>query len=435
MNLLVLDNDGEGMGIDLALRAQDAGHAVRYWLPPKSGPYGQGLVQIVPVWEPQMESADLVVLTGNSQYGAALEPYFAQGYPIFGANQAAAAWELDRAKGQGVLARAGVKTAPYKTVDSLDAAIEFVRRNPQGWAIKPWGGEADKAMTCVAADADEALFMLSRWKRQGLKGQLMLQEKVEGIEMGISGFFSPAAGWLRTKEESWEHKKFMNDDLGCNTGEQGTVIRHLSDSKLFDAVLEPLTDQLYEVGYVGDCSVNCIIDREGVPWPLEFTMRLGWPDFCIRQAVFEGDPIGWMAGLLAGQDLLVASDEVVVGVVLSHGDYPSGHDPKGTWAGFPLSYPEDLEGAMHWQQVMYEPVPKLVEGQVKHLRQLCTAGNYIAVATGVGAGVSEAAARALGAAWAVKVPSNLMFRTDIGRRLEAELPVLQKQGFALRMAY
>jgi len=434
MRALIMDTDGDGMGVDIALRAQAAGHEVLYWLPPGAAPYGQGLLNKPPDWQPLIKGADLVILTGNSKYTSVLEPYFAAGYPIFGTNKAAAAWELDRSVGMQVLERAGVRVPAYVPVGDLDQAIDYVRRKPQGYAIKPWGGAADKALTTVARDANEALFALSRWKRMGLKGQLMLQETVDGIEMGVSGWFSPAAGWLRAKEEDWEHKKLMNDDLGANTGEQGTVLHHVSDSKLFDTVLEPLTDQLYEVGFVGDCGVNCIIDGEGTPWPLEFTMRLGWPNFCIRQAVIEGDPLLWMRGLIDGQDLFTPTDQVVVGIVLSHGDYPTGHDVRGTWEGFPVEFPADAGGNLHWQQVKIDSVPRLLEGQVANRRMLATAGNYIAVATGVGETLAEARSAALALARSVRIPSNLMYRTDIGSKLQdRELAVLHSMGYALKV--
>jgi len=103
-------------------------------------------------------------------------------------------------------------------------------------------------MTHVAKDANDALFTLKRWQREGLfKGQLMMQELVEGVEIGISGWFGPE-GWLSAIEESFEHKKFLTGDLGENTGEMGTVIRHVQKSKLFDVVLKPLLSIFTFVG-------------------------------------------------------------------------------------------------------------------------------------------------------------------------------------------
>lgn len=429
MKLLVLDND-EGVGVDVALRAQRAGHQVRYYIDPKAELCAKGMLQRVEEWQPSMEQAELIIVTGNAKYGSALAPYFGKGYPIFGANVAAAELELDREAGQRALEEAGVPVLPRYAASSLDDAAAYVARNPAAYAIKPWGGATNKALSCVCRDADEAIFTLARWKRNGLSGQVMLQEKMDGIEIGISGMFGPR-GWCRMLEESFEHKKFMTDDLGCNTGEMGTVIKHVRKSLLFDKVLSPMTNTLAHLHYVGDCNINCIIDKHGDPWPLEFTMRLGWPDFCIRQAVMQGDPVAWMANLLLGVDSFSVSDDTVAGIVLTHGDFPTEKDPDAKWAGFPINGVDLGLDALHLQQVM-EGNYITLKGEE---RGLLSAGTYLMVVTGTGDTVSEAAAAAYEVAWKVQIPSNLMFRTDIGRRLRRDLPRLHRMGYAKEVDY
>lgn len=440
MKLLVIDNDmdpgGAGSGLDLAVRAADAGHSERLFLPHRAtGDVGKGMVELVEDWEASMDWAELIVLTGNADYGQKLQPYFKKGYPIFGANADAAAWELDRALGQQVLERSRVKVAGYETVDDIDAALEIVESTGRGYAIKPWGGESDKSMTCVARDADEAIFMLELWKRRGCKGKLMLQEKVDGVEVGIAGWFGPG-GWCRYVEESFEHKKFLTGDLGQNTGEMGTVIRHVLSSKLFDLILEPLGEQLRALKYTGDCAVNCIVDERGVPWPLEFTMRLGWPDFCIRQAVINHDPVSWMADLLAGKDSFSPEEDVAVGVLLAHGDFPTCRDKREDWEGFPISGVSAGNWSnLHFQQVMDGRAPQLLRGGVRRTKSLVSAGTYLMVVSGTGLTVAAAAKAAYRTVKQLSMPSNLMYRTDIGDRLKEDLPELQKHGLAAGMQY
>lgn len=443
MKLLVMDNTvgkEAGAGVDLAYRAHSAGHTVRYWIPDHDGtgthiPYGDGLVPKVTEWEPSMDWAELIVLTANDRYMDRLALYFGKGYPIFGANPRAAELELDRGKGQQVLADHGVKTLPYVVVDSVEEALAHVAKEGEPICIKPWGGTADKAMTCVAKDANEAVFTLLKWKERRLKGQLMLQKKAEGIEIGISGFFGPG-GWNAALEESWEHKRFMNDDLGENTGEMGTVIRHTEKSKLFDNVLEPVSDYLHACNYVGDCSINCIVDSRGTPWPLEFTCRLGWPDFCIRQSVIKGDPITWMADLVYGQDSLEVRTSPAVGVVMGHGDLPRTYDPMGTWAGFPIEgISSENEDHLSYQQMMRTECPFLRGGKI--VRQKCeaTAGHYVMVVHRTASTVKRAADAAYRTVEEIRWPSNVMYRTDIGSRLKEELPVLQELGYAVGVEY
>lgn len=444
MKVLILDID-EGPGVNLALRAQEWGHSVKYWLPPNRKQqkyrFGEGMVKRVKEWEPLMDASDLVVMTGNTvtgfpQYMEKFEPYFEKGYPLFGANLRSAKLELDRLEGQKVLEAAGIRVLPYVVVDDLNEAIEHVISQNEPICIKPWGGEEDKSLTCVANSPEEAIFHLERWRDQGLQSKLMLQKKAEGVEIGIAGWFSPKSGWLRLKEESWEHKRFLNDDLGQNTGEQGTVIRHVADSLLFDRVLRPLTAWLYEIGYVGDCSVNCIVDREGNPWPLEFTARLGWPDFNIRQELIDHDPVTWMAAMLAGRDEFDPCPNVAVGVVMTHGDFPWSKDKYEDWSGFPIKgYDEDNWPHLHWQMVRQGVEPMLVDGELRHANAIVTAGNYVAIATGRGESVSEAAQQAYWVADSVRWPSNVMYRTDIGRKLQDALMELQPLGYAKDMVY
>jgi phosphoribosylamine--glycine ligase len=445
MKVLVLDNAGEASGLDLAVRALDADHEVRYWLPPFKGlggvrPYGDGMVDKVQEWKRSMDWADLVVLTGNADSMDELGDWFGKGYPIFGCNPKAAQLECDRAKGQEVLEECGIETIPYQVVSSAKEALKVVKDSGTAWVMKPWGGECDKAMTYVSRDVDDAIFTISRWEKEGrFKGQLMMQQKVEGVEVGISGMFGPG-GWCEMVEESFEFKKFLNDDLGENTGEMGTVIRHVPRSKLFDMVLDPLTDYLHQVNYVGDCNINCIVDKKGRTWPLEFTLRLGWPDFCIRQALIE-EPIEWMADLLAGKDTFRPSTQIAVGVCLVHGDFPRGGDARakdalGTWAGYPIyGVTSRVERNLHWQEAMEGKVSMLVGDQVEEVKHVCTAGNYPLVVTGTGDTVQEAAQAAYAVAWGLHIPSNLMFRTDIGEALEAELPMLQRHGYCRGMKY
>lgn len=434
MNILIPDE--EGLGLDFAMRCKRWGHSVKVWRPcGHTGdpcPIGQGLIDRVDDWEPWVNWADLIVLTGNSMYRDDFQRLIDQDYPVLGANDEAASLELDRAKGQEVLEDAGIDTAPYETFTSLDKALAYVQRENRGFAIKPWGGTADKALTCVAKSAREAIFMLQDWKRRKLKGELMVQELVQGTEMGVSGWFGPG-GWCSAVEEDWEEKKFMNGGLGCNTGEQGTIVRYVRKSKLFNLILEPLTEYLHSIRYVGNINVNCIIDEKGKPWPLEFTMRLGWPAFCIHMALQLGDPAQWMLDLLNGRDTLKVSSNIAVGVVLTHGNYPA-KTPVETSEGQPLYLPKD-RSALHFQCIKAGVGPDEVDGKVKDCALPVSAGDYLMVVTGTGATVREAQKKAYSATKEVETPSNLMYRTDIGDRLKKELPVLQAHGFARGMAF
>ena len=228
----------------------------------------------------------------------------------------------------------------------------------------------------------------------------------------------------------------MNGGLGGNTGEQGTVLRYVKKSKLFDEVLEPVTDYLHSVNYVGYCDVNTIVDEEGKAWPLEFTMRFGMPTFIIQSVVHKGDNAKWMLDLLDGKDSLSVNNDIAIGLVLSHGDYPHGHMKGNEVEGFPI-YGLTTENAeqIHFCDVRDGRVPAMVRGRVQDVRMPVTAGNYILVVTGVGDTVRAAQTSAYAAIWDIKIPSNRMFRTDIGERMKKSLARLQAHGYAKDLEY
>ncbi|MHB8413916.1 MAG: hypothetical protein ACYDB1_00780 [Acidiferrobacteraceae bacterium] len=434
MNLLILDE--QGTGLDLALKAQRFGHDVRHWISPErtgeQASIGVGLSTRILDWKPFTKWAHVIFLTGNAMYREEVQRLIDQGYPVLGANNAGAELELDRAKGQEVLEDAGIKTAPYQTFKNLDAAVEYVKKEKKGFAIKPWGGTADKALSHVATSAREAIFVLEDWKSKKIKGELMLQELIIGVEMGVAGWFGPG-GWCEAIEENWEFKKFMNDDLGVNTGEQGTVQRFVHKSKLFDQMLKPLTEHLHTIEYVGNVSVNCIIDEKGQPWPLEFTMRPGWPAFCLQTRAAKGDPVEWMAALLHGWDRMQFTSQIIVGVVLTHGDFPAKTGNKGE--DKPIYGPRGFEDHIHFQEVKLGLGPNEVGGEFRDVTLPTTAGTYIMVVTGVGSTVREASRAAYKELGKIESPTNLMYRTDIGQRLKQELPKLQAYGYAKGMEY
>jgi phosphoribosylamine--glycine ligase len=216
----------------------------------------------------------------------------------------------------------------------------------------------------------------------------------------------------------------------------GTVIRHVEESKLFDLLLAPLEDHLHLLRPVADVGINCIIDEEGTPWPLEWTIRLGWPDFTIRQAVLNVDPLVWMADLVYGKDSFSVTGDVAVGVVMSHGDFPREEDKPKKWSGFPIDFVNDLNpDSIHWQQVMMGEAPKASGGRIRQKPQIVTAGQRPLVVTGTGRTVEDARRDAYRAANAVRWPSNVLYRTDIGKRLKQQLPLVQEHGFAEGMKY
>ncbi len=382
-----------------------------------------------------MKWADMIVITYNSAYVDDFEPYFKQGYPIFGCNRAGLALEADRELGMDILMKSGCEVLDYFSFTNLDKGIEHVRKTNKTYVCKPMTDD-DRGMSYVADDPADLEYKLGEFKeRKLLKKGFLLQEKVDGVEMAVGGWFGPA-GFSQWYNENWEEKRLMNDGLGINTGEQGTILHYTKKSQLAKEVLLPVEEYLHKINYVGYLDVNCIIRKDGTPLPLEFTARFGWPHYDIAASLHKGDPANWMADLLEGRDTLDVEAKVAAGVVLSHGDYPYDNMTEKALSGVPI-YGINSRNSddVKFIKAKMGVAPVHVAGHTRYADLPVTAGDEVLVVTATGETVLEARDAATDLAWKIKMPTNRQFRTDIGKRLEKHLPTLHKMGYAKEVEY
>lgn len=441
MRLLVLDDDRPEM--DFVWRAQQTGHEVRWYVRPteRNKRIGEGMVKRVANWRDWTRWADLIVLTSNTNFLRETDAWRRNNPTalVVGATQESAAWELDRTLGMKIFQRHGIAIPPYREFSDYDSAIAYVKREGRAFVSKPCGDEPDKSLSYVAKSPADLVFMLERWKKgHKHKDSFILQEKVDGCEMAVGGWFGPggfSSGWC----ENWEFKKLYAGDLGVATGEQGTVLRYVKKSRLADKVLKPLAASLEKTGYCGYVDVNCIIDDDGQPWPLEFTMRFGYPTLSIQRPLHQGDMVEWLACLSEGrdarpQDLLL--NKIACGVVLSIPDYPYSHATAKDVTGIPIYglTPSLLEKVAPLEVMMGE-APQDADGKVVTAPCLVTAGDYVLVATGLGDSVRGARRGAYAALDRIEIPNSPSWRIDIGQRLSRQLPAIQKHGYATDLIY
>jgi phosphoribosylamine--glycine ligase len=427
MRLLLIADAGDGL-LDLALRAQALGHQVRFFCrkyDPQTRPIGRGLVERVADWRPSMTWCDLAILEANGCYMHEMDAWRERGKLIVGGNEDSAAWELDRTRGMQVFKEAGIAVPPYREFTDYESAVVFVERRGEVFYSKPCSDTADKSLSAKTGIPEDPAYQLRKWKRKHGRPPcpFLLQEAIEGVEMGIGAWFGPA-GFAEGWEENFEHKRFCAGDIGPNTGEMGTVLRYVRKSKLADKVLAPFEYDLAAIGYVGNIDCNCIISGGDV-FPLEWTTRLGWPSFNIETDLFDCDPIEFLAGLASGEPPRKAHkfDEIAVGVVCALPPFPFPPRAYDEIVGVPLY---GLDEVSHWHSC------EVMSGKES---KLATAGHYVGLGVGVGGTVRQAAREAYKTLGKLSMPGSPFWRIDIGGRLKKELPRLQAQGFAAGMEF
>lgn len=443
MKILLIDLGSNFL--DFAMRCQDAGHEVVWWdKTRKDGSLrmaGRGIVPKLVEFELLRKKyigwADLIVCADNAHYLDLLEPYRQMGYPILAASPEAADWELNRRIGQEAMQAAGLDIIPSVVFDDYAAASQYVQKHPTYLVSKP-SGDADKALSYVAPDAASLLYMFERWNknekyaRDAKEHGFILQEKISGCEFAVGGWFGPH-GFSQYFYENFEYKKLMAADLGPNTGEMGTLSMYVTNSKLADIALKPMTKQLEALDYVGFIDISGMIDEKGAFWPFEFTMRPGWPTFHNQMATHRGDPAQWMLDLINGKDTLQVQENMAcVSVVMAIPDFPYSHLTAKEVSGIPIYLGEADPAAIHLSEVQIgESWMQVGDKPVKMMCYL-SAGDYIAVVTGIGETITGARRSVYSTIKKIKMPADPFYRTDIGAgRMVKELALIQKHGFAL----
>jgi phosphoribosylamine--glycine ligase len=417
---------------DMYLRLLGAGHQVRVFAgDDASRDVMNGMVEQVANWRDHLDwvreaGTDGVVLVETASLGVEQDELRGAGFNVIGGSGFGDRLESDRAFGQSVLRDAGLETAAAHEFHGFDDAVDFIRNNPRRYVFKPSGTDWSSSRTYVGQmeNGADMLAMLDACRRtQASDGPFrgILMEHVDGVEVGVGGFFD-GRRFLLPANLDWEHKRFFPGDIGELTGEMGTVVTYRGAERIFEATLGRLAGRLAESGYCGYINLNTIVNERGI-WPLEFTSRFGYPGFPILGSLHEEKWDAILRTLVMKDRASFATlDGVSVGVVLTVPPfpYPDGYARLGK--GTPICFMEPLSSverdSLHFGEVA------LVDGR------LVTAGmiGYVMVVTGTGPDIESAQRAAYDVAAKVVIP-NMRYRNDIGSRFTSDRDFLRRRGW------
>lgn len=441
MRVLIIDTDR--CGLDFAYRCVEAGHEVRWYNRSPEGEAfkdGDGFpgIESIKDWRGSMKWAKdgLVWTSSNCKFLKELDQWKQHGFPVFAPSFASAQLEISRGKGMDLLKRCGASIPTHTLFNSLDEALKFAWKATQPYVFKTMGDCEDKSLSYVAKTPADLVGRIQRWIKDGLKikGPCMLQEKVDGIEFAVSCWFGPEGPLPDKWNINFEHKKLMPGNYGPNTGEMGTVVQYTKQSKLADEIFTPkLVKAMRELQHLGDVDVNCIVDKQGTPWPLEFTCRPGWPYDWIVDETHPEDPAQWKRDLLQGRDTLKVSYDVALGNVIAIPPFPYDVQEGDECIGLPVALPDDWRG-IHPVCLMLRKGPDMDGEKVVEREIYETTGDYVLVTAATGKTVMAAKKANDKIIDKVQI-ANMIVRNDIGAGLEKPLDQLHALGYATSMEF
>lgn len=401
-----------GLIADIAWQCQREGYSVKlHTVNPEYRDIGLGLIPLSDDFKKDTRWADVVVFDDVLGLGEKADWVRSQGKLVVGGTPYTDKLEDDRGFGHLELERHGVRTLPCQSFDDFDSGIDFVRKHPESYVIKPCGEAANNKKMLFVGDNPaglDVIEVLSHYKATelGKRFDYQLQKRVFGVEAAIQGFFD-GEKFLTPYSISFEHKRFFTGDLGPQTGEMGTSMFWIPSCYFSKNTIEKFAPTLAKEGYCGSFDVNCIVNEDGIH-PLEFTCRFGFPQIHIQQ---EGmaEPIG---DILCEMPTKLRSSFKTkpgfqVGVQIRVPPYP--YDDSVCWERLSKEIPIEIPNK-DYQGIHPQDIKVIDERWV-----LAGSDGCPLVVCGSGLTLRDAQEQAYSRVKELKIP-NCYYRTDIGNR-------------------
>jgi len=215
----------EALSMDLAWKLRREGHQVKFFTKSENEKdVGDGFVEKIDAWEPLKDWAEVVVFD-DIGFGDLADKLRAEGKFVVGGSAYTDRLENDREFGQEELKSIGVNTLPSWNFNSFDEGIEFVKKNPDRYVIKPSGrAQNEKELLFIGQEEDgkDVEQVLEHYKRNWSNKIkiFQIQKFANGVEVAVGAFFN-GKDFLYPINVNFEHKRLFPDDIGPSTGEMG----------------------------------------------------------------------------------------------------------------------------------------------------------------------------------------------------------------------
>jgi phosphoribosylamine--glycine ligase len=333
----------------------------------------------------------------------------ASGIRCFGPSAAAAAVEGSKAFCKELMLAAGVSTAGYRVVRTVEEGLGAIDRYPI--VLKADGLAAGKGVV-IAAGEQEARCALERLlvERQFGTERVVVEEHLEGEELSLLAVCDGRQAIPLASAR--DYKRIFDGDRGPNTGGMGSYspvaeIDEVRAQEIARTVHQPVLDELARRGnpFQGVLYAGLMLTADG-PKVLEFNVRFGDPE---TQAILPRlrsdlltlleratEPGGFDQGIE-----LDWSPEVAVTVVLASAGYPESASKGDEISG--------LDAVPDGVYVTHAGTARSRSGS------LVTAGGRVLNVTGMGSDLQSARAAAYAAADMIEFAGK-QIRRDVALR-------------------
>lgn len=425
MRILQLSKDGDGLGI--ANRLALEGHSIDLYI--KNERYarcGKGLVNRVSGWQQAARKADLIIcdMVGFGRFEEMLQQ---TNKPYLACNRFVEQLELKREKGMELFTRAGISVPETFAFASVSEAKSLPTEQEWGlgFVIKP-EGNAGESLTMIVREPENWDYCISKVPKDA---RLVVQRIVEGIEVSTEGWFN-GRDFIKPFNHTFEEKRLLVGNLGPNTGCMGNVVFAHESNKLTRATVERLGPFLKMVGYRGPIDINCIVSEKHA-YALESTSRFGYDAI---EALSEGlqEPLSdllFETAVGTKKEMAVTRD-AMMSVRLTIPPWPNTVPRPDAWGEPILGIDEKALDHLYLEDVYRDDDGVYRTAGAEGIICKATAtGRKSTLPNGGGTDyVREASRRCYRLLDNISVGAK-QYRTDIGRRVNANYATLKEQGW------
>jgi phosphoribosylamine---glycine ligase len=296
------------------------------------------------------EAVDLVVVGPEAPLVDGLVDLLAaRGIAAFGPTREVARLEGSKAFAKEVMEAAGVATAMWRAVTTVEDGMASIDRYPV--VLKFDGLAAGKGVVIAAdeAQAREALEAFLVEERFG-PGRVVVEEALEGEELSLLALCDGETAVPMAPAQ--DYKRIFDGDRGPNTGGMGSYspVRGIDRARVEEYVRtihQPVVDELRHRGtpFHGCLYAGLMLTADG-PRVLEFNVRFGDPETQavlprLRSDLLDLLQRSTVPGGLAGDDP-EWDERWAVSVVLASGGYPESASHGDVISGLD-AVPPDVE--------------------------------------------------------------------------------------------
>lgn len=331
------------------------------------------------------------------------------GVAVFGPSQAAARLETSKVFAKEFMMSAGVPTAPFEIVESVEDCLNAAKKFQPPFVLKADGLAAGKGVFICdgMADLQKAANQLFVEQSFGAAGaRALLEEYQPGYE--LSYLVVTDGHGFQPLPLAQDHKRLLNGDQGPNTGGMGVVGPVQLDESLLrqihDEIVSPTIQRIEGSGLMfrGVLYFGLMMTAQG-PRLLEYNVRFGDPEAQIILPLLDGDWGQVFLQLAQGElPVLHWKNLFMACVVMAAPGYPE-RPQKGV----------PMEGDLRYQTASSY---FLHAGSGYQESRWVTNGGRVLNAIGIGSDLPEALKNAYAQAEKVGWPG-LQMRTDIGAKI------------------